>query len=103
MAQPLFRGRLISVQTRMPQAKVLTRGERSLYGVFTRLRLELKLRNHLQRLGLWRADDERRYGRLVPRCQPVANALLRSDERHRIDELVRNRSDCLALVAAEIE
>ena len=53
--------------------------------------LEQELREDVERLGLGRADDERRHRRLAPRGEAVADPLLRADERERVDELVRAR------------
>src|SRR5581483_8296130 len=64
---------------------------------------EDELGEHLERLRLRRADDERRHRRLPPRLEPLPDARLRADERDRVDELVRNRRDRLALPAAEVE
>src|SRR5581483_11176658 len=67
------------------------------------LTLEQQLRHHLERLGLRRADDQRRHRRLFPSGEAVGDALLRADERDGVDEIVGDRLDRLALSPAEVE
>src|SRR3954454_9701928 len=65
--------------------------------------LQQELGHDLDRLGWRGADDHGRYTGLLPRREPVANPLLRPDEGDRVDELVRNGGDRVALMPAEVE
>src|SRR5436190_21591739 len=65
--------------------------------------LQLELREDVERIGLGRADDERRHRGLPPGRQAVADPLLRPDERERVDERVGHGRGRVALLAVEIE
>ena len=87
---------LLSLRRRAGRSGKCGRVQRASRRQIRRGSSEDELGHELERLGLGGADDHRGDAALLPRLEPVGDALPRAEERDLVDQLVGHRRDRLA-------